>query len=268
MRYNRLTIVPELSYAREAKLLCKKIVAFFSLLSKTQETGVRKLGVTQELLSLVTGLAHYLKLLIRIGLQGALKLEREKDRSDGLYQFLENLGDHLEELKLSETEPTDLMVGVAALADQQSDCCTACQEPIDDACIILGERRWHIKPPHLTCSSCQKDLTTNLPDAVFNGKDVRVFCRNCALTRGWAPEGQGGFAYVSKLQQYVFLLKVALARLLSVLRKSGTLPHTSGIFASPLPHPYTSVLTRRSQTIPISMIIKPKTVIAFPRLAN
>lgn len=63
-----------LSYSREAKLLCKKIVAFFSLLSKTQDTGVRKLGVTQELLSLVTGLAHYLKLLIRIGLQGALKL--------------------------------------------------------------------------------------------------------------------------------------------------------------------------------------------------
>src|SRR5690606_916249 len=66
-----------LSYSREAKLLCKKIVSFFSLLSKTQETGVRKLGVTQELLSLVTGLAHYLKLLIRISLQGALKLERE-----------------------------------------------------------------------------------------------------------------------------------------------------------------------------------------------
>lgn len=55
-------------------MLCKKIVAFFSLLSKTQETGVRKLGVTQELLSLVTGLAHYLKLLIRITLQGSLRL--------------------------------------------------------------------------------------------------------------------------------------------------------------------------------------------------
>lgn len=54
--------------------MCKKIVAFFTLLSKTQETGVRKLGITQELLSLVTGLAHYLKLLIRISLQGALKL--------------------------------------------------------------------------------------------------------------------------------------------------------------------------------------------------
>ncbi len=82
-----------LSYSREAKLLCKKIVAFFSLLSKTQETGVRKLGVTQELLSLVTGLAHYLKLLIRICLQGALKVEVETQHPDALNQFLDDIGD-------------------------------------------------------------------------------------------------------------------------------------------------------------------------------
>jgi hypothetical protein len=65
-----------MQYSREAKLLCKKIVAFFRLISDTQDGGVRKLGVTQELLSLVTGLAHYLKLLIRISLQGSLRLVR------------------------------------------------------------------------------------------------------------------------------------------------------------------------------------------------
>jgi hypothetical protein len=82
-----------MSYGREAKLLCKKIVSFFSLLSKTQDPTARKLGVTQELLSLVTGLAHYLKLLIRICLQGALRLERETQNSDGLYEFLDCLND-------------------------------------------------------------------------------------------------------------------------------------------------------------------------------
>ena len=86
-------IIKGLAYGREAKLLCKKIVAFFSLLSKTQETGVRKLGVTQELLSLVTGLAHYLKLLIRISLQGALRLEREQRSMEGLHGFLNELND-------------------------------------------------------------------------------------------------------------------------------------------------------------------------------
>lgn len=63
-----------MAHGREAKMLCKKIVNFFSLLSHTQESGVRRLGMTQELLSLVTGLAHYLKILIRIALTCALKL--------------------------------------------------------------------------------------------------------------------------------------------------------------------------------------------------
>lgn len=68
---NHGTII-EFKYTREAKMLCKKIINFFSLLSRTQE--MRKLGITQELLSLVTGLAHYLKILIRIGLTTALRL--------------------------------------------------------------------------------------------------------------------------------------------------------------------------------------------------
>ncbi|TAQ86105.1 hypothetical protein B7494_g5580 [Chlorociboria aeruginascens] len=148
-----------LSYSREAKLLCKKIVAFFSLLSKTQETGVRKLGVTQELLALVTGLAHYLKLLIRICLQGALKLERDQKRSDGLQQFLDDLGDM--DAVRNDDRSLEATTGTPGLCD----------------------------------------------------------------TRG--SGSVGGFERVTRLQQYVFLLRVALARLLEILRSSGTLPHTS-----------------------------------------
>jgi hypothetical protein len=218
-----------LAYGRESKLLCKKIVAFFSLLSKTQETGVRKLGVTQELLSLVTGLAHYLKLLIRIGLQGSLKLERAKHTPDGLFRFLDHLENHLQELKASEEEQSpDLVIGASSLADQYSDCCTACKEPIDDACVLLDDRRWHIKPPHLTCASCQKDLTVDISDARWSETEDRAFCGACASQTGRVADLRDGFTYVSKLVQYVFLLKVALARLLSVLRSSGTLPHSTG----------------------------------------
>ncbi|PWY65354.1 rho-type GTPase-activating protein 1 [Aspergillus sclerotioniger CBS 115572] len=213
----------DLAYGREAKLLCKKIVAFFALLSKTQETGVRKLGVTQELLSLVTGLAHYLKLLIRIGLQGALKLEREQRASEGLHNFLDHLGD-LEALRPPEEEETlaDLMAGVETLADQLSDCCVACKEPIDDECIMLGDSRWHMKPPHLTCASCQKDLTHMLQDALWNSKEKRPFCRDCGSQKGLIQDAQV-FSHITKLQQFVFLLRVALARLLAVLRAGGTL---------------------------------------------
>jgi hypothetical protein len=212
-------------------LLCKKIVAFFALLSKTQETGVRKLGVTQELLSLVTGLAHYLKLLIRIGLQGALKLEREQRTPKGLHQFLDRLGD-LESLRPQEEDElsADLMVGVETLADQLSDCCASCQEPIDDECVMFGTNRWHTKPPHLLCTSCKTDLTTNLQDAFLTPKDKQAFCGNCVAHKSLLNTVQKGFTQVTKLQQFVFLLRVALARLLSVLRAGGTLS-SSGKFS-------------------------------------
>ena len=65
-----------MAHVREARMLCRKTVELFTLLSHTQETGERRMGMTQELLALVTGLAHYLKILIRIALTGALKLER------------------------------------------------------------------------------------------------------------------------------------------------------------------------------------------------
>ncbi|KAF3481908.1 uncharacterized protein GIQ15_04667 [Arthroderma uncinatum] len=216
--------VKEMAYGREAKLLCKKVVSFFSLLSKTQETGVRKLGVTQELLALVTGLAHYLKLLIRIGLQGSLRLERETKSSESLYTFLELTSD-LEEV--NNITASDLNADTSQLANSQSDCCAACTEPIDDECIVLGRRQWHKKPPHLVCGACHDDLTQDLDRARWSETNDRPFCVTCAVQRGHDPQAIAGFEHVTKLQQYIFLLRVALARLLSVLRSGGTLPHTS-----------------------------------------
>lgn len=225
----------DLAYGREAKLLCKKIVAFFSLLTKTQEGGVRKLGVTQELLSLVTGLAHYLKLLIRISLQGALKLERDCKNTEGLDRFLEELGD-LDSVKEAE-KSLDLTAGVTGLADQQSDLCFTCKQPVDDECARFGQDRWHKK--HLECDFCQTSLGVDLPSALWSEAESKVVCRRCAKDKSRAPDAEAGFENVTRLMQYVYLLRVALARLLSVLRSGGTLPHTSGkyseLFSGPRP---------------------------------
>ncbi|KAI6093785.1 RhoGAP-domain-containing protein [Hypoxylon rubiginosum] len=208
----------ELSYARESKLLCKKIVSFFSLLSKTQETGVRKLGVTQELLSLVTGLAHYLKLLIRICLQGALKVEKEHHSPESLYQFLEDLG-VLESIK-NDDESLQITLGMARLSASDSDQCTACRKPIEDECALSGDKRWHLLC--VRCARCGKDLSKAIDQARLH-KD-QVYCTNCeGQVEGWGQP----LERITKLQQYVFLLKVALARLLEILRSSGAIPPAS-----------------------------------------
>lgn len=80
-----------MSHVREARLLCRKTVDLFTLLSRPQDAGQRRSGMTQELLALVTGLAHYLKILIRIALTGSLKLERDHDLREAMSSFLDKL---------------------------------------------------------------------------------------------------------------------------------------------------------------------------------
>ncbi|KAJ6257659.1 hypothetical protein Dda_7446 [Drechslerella dactyloides] len=206
-----------LAYSREAKLLCKKIVAFFTLLSKTQETGVRKLGVTQELLSLVTGLAHYLKLLIRISLQGALKLERDFKNVEAFNRFLAELSD-LDAAK--EAKPTFEVN--SALADLNSDLCYNCRNTIEDECMQFGMLKWHIGC--FGCSSCSRPLKNDVDSARYSPSASTLICAGCG---NHVQDAQGGFQHVSRLKQYVYLLRVALARLLNMLKEGGTLPHTT-----------------------------------------
>lgn len=208
-----------MSYGREAKLLCKKIVSFFSLLSKTQDADARKLGVTQELLSLVTGLAHYLKLLIRICLQGALRFERETKYSDGLHQFLDDLND-FESFKNDES--VNMIDG--RLAAKDSDHCGVCRRSVEDECATSSDYRWHLAC--LRCSRCGRDLGRALGEATFTIADRKISCTNC--TPPQHPDASLPLEHVSKLQQYVFLLKVALARLLDILRSNGTIPYAPG----------------------------------------
>ncbi|ROT37285.1 rho-type GTPase-activating protein [Sodiomyces alkalinus F11] len=205
-----------LSYGREAKLLCKKIVSFFSLLSKTQDTGARKLGVTQELLTLVTGLAHYLKLLIRICLQGALRLERESNSSDGIYQFLDDLS-HLESLKPDDPS-FQVLTSSPRLSAKDSDHCALCTKSVEDECALNKDRRWHIAC--VKCARCNVELGRQLEDARYNAFDRKIYCSNCISIDA---EDMHPFEHITKLQQYVFLLKVALARLLDILKSSGAL---------------------------------------------
>lgn len=194
-------------------------MAFFSLLSKTQDRATRKPGVTQELLTLVTGLAHYLKLLIRICLQGALRIEKESNAPDGLFRFLDDLSD-LEALKVDDNSTTTLQLtsGMSRLSAHDSDQCTLCRKPIEDECIKNDDKRWHLACDN--CSRCGKELARSLQDARLNPYDAKLLCSTCEPS---PPANAAPFERITRLQQYVFLLQVALARLLEILRASGSL---------------------------------------------
>lgn len=183
---------------------------------------MRRLGVTQELLSLVTGLAHYLKLLIRICLQGTLKLERETGSSLGLANFLNHVNS-LDE-KLGEESYAETFADASAYIPKSADTCPVCDKPVEDKCYKTKDRNFHIGC--MSCQQCNADLIEGAAGARWSESMYRLLCSNCAAS---VPDAQAGFEACSRLKQYVHLLRVAHARLLATLRTSGALPHTSGM---------------------------------------
>lgn len=213
------TLYQGLSYNREAKLLCKKVVAFFQLLAESQDTGVRRLGVTQELLSLVTGLAHYLKLMIRICLSGALKLERDTGIAEGLEGFLQDIS-KLDE-RLEADSHRDAKADTELYVSKRADTCIACNKAVEDRCFGINSRVLHSQC--LLCSKCGRDLSEDVGSARWHDQQERAYCDVHAPFDARADR----IVPVTRLQQYVHLLRVAHARLLATLRTSGALPHTS-----------------------------------------
>lgn len=180
---------------------------------------MRKLGVTQELLSLVTGLAHYLKLLIRISLQGALRLERDHNDMKGLNLLLHDLSNTDAVKESKQTLDTLYLANVDKLADGASDTCPGCNKTVEDECISSGERRWH--KACVQCSGCGRQSDSSW----YQDRDGRLICSDCSTRTNSLMRADT----VTKLKQFVFLLRVALARLLVMLKQGGTLPHTSGM---------------------------------------
>jgi hypothetical protein len=188
-----------MSHVREARVLCKKTVDLFTLLQKPNRSQG---GMTQELLALVTGLAHYLKVLIRISLTAALKLDREHGKEDSIPQFLDSLNALLMHRgstaarRLVELPPTSdqndedgvagtrgVIFGYKSLTPEYagespfwplangrpppatmplSDVCLVCQKTIEEDCIRLGTYQ-RWHPHCVKCVRCGKAAGEPVP---------------------------------------------------------------------------------------------------------
>ncbi|TFK32780.1 LIM domain-containing protein [Crucibulum laeve] len=291
-----------MSHVREARMLCRKTVELFTLLSHTQETGDRRIGMTQELLALVTGLAHYLKILIRIALTGALKLERDQSVREAMSSFLDKLhllavqggnpaarrmikganGEVMAPTSSGNFGTQGVTYGFRSLAPENagespfrdgsklsssnppSDLCIKCNLTVEEDCVRLGTyQRWHSQC--VSCAKCgkvatvpipvkeqptksgdekdPKDVTTqplklstarrppaNVGLFVYDPdskKDTTSFGEVPTVilcTEHAHPGCRGGFQAVQRLEQYAFLLNVALRRLYLLLKKQGVVP--------------------------------------------
>ncbi|WFD35793.1 Rho-type GTPase activating protein Rga1 [Malassezia cuniculi] len=266
-------------YMREARMLCKKIVNFFSLFSHTQESGARRMGITQELLSLVTGLAHYLKILIRISLTGALRLDREYGKPEALIAFLNKLDELVSQPnpealdRIASGAAPDTIHGYTSLpralstegeSDAATDLCVQCGLTVEEDCMRVGiPMRWHLAC--VRCHTCRRGILrpdgtpalllrrTNeppiyppdLPSPVagtqmkyaggrWDEKRSRatthkIYCPQCVTA-----DATVGLTPVTRLEQYAFLLRVALNRLYALLKKKHV---AAAAAALPAPEP-------------------------------
>src|SRR5208282_2819329 len=91
------------------------------------------------------------------------------------------------------------------------------------------DQRWHMKC--LRCCVCRRNLIAD--EAMWSDLKQTIVCGHCSRNRNIHrdfPDLKFGFENVTILMQFIFLLRVALARLGSILRDNKALPHTSGIY--------------------------------------
>jgi len=284
-----------MSHVREARMLCRKTVELFTLIH-TQETRARPMGMTPELLALATGLAHYLKILIRIALRGALKLERITSFLDKLHLLaVQGANPSAKRLiKNSHDEPLNLILhanlgtqgvtygfrsltpeyagespfsqtdmGSKVSTNPPSDLCVRCRLTVEADCVRLGTyQRWHSHC--IQCAQCGKVATVpiakdqhqqlsksrdekenaddstqrpNISSARRPSANVSVFSYDTEsikdtlsfgevpaiiLCTGHAHQGcRSGFQHVQRLEQYAFLLNVAVRRFYLILKQQG-----------------------------------------------
>ncbi|KAI9014938.1 hypothetical protein BC832DRAFT_177906 [Gaertneriomyces semiglobifer] len=188
-----------LQHAKEPKQLAKRVVHFLSLLSYVQDELDSRQEGTKKWISLVTSLAHMLKIVIRAALTGALKLEQTHGRTRTIVQLLDQLAS-------CEQQDVDRAFLHDRGPDVKLDLCSTCSKSVEEGCYKHENRRWHASC--FRCTTCGVDLGTSYQDARYQEESGRLFCGAHAPS-----SATGGFERVTQLRQYVFLLRCALKRL-------------------------------------------------------
>lgn len=190
----------DLKYSKFPKNLSTKVLIYLQLLRKLgTDTNNKEVNIT-AFMSIITGLAHFLKLLVRYGLYISLKYNKITSTTNALIKFLR-------EVQKNETivsNPFDrIHVSINA-----TDCCAFCDKYTQEECIQYQDERWH---KHcFYCSKCTRHIDIHdVSDAAYNKKTKDVLCAQCSVD---IPESKQGFKPVSRLSQLIFLLKIALIR--------------------------------------------------------
>ncbi|ORZ10836.1 hypothetical protein BCR42DRAFT_107322 [Absidia repens] len=223
---------------KEFKLVCDQVIRFFNLLTQpdNKKMGSLKengLGVTQELLLLITSLAQNLKTLIRIGLTEVLYLERECNVVDAIPSLLNNLLE-LDRKRVwiggrywFKEDPFPNLLDPLSLGTNHHQetttwsQCYLCRQSIYSDCFQhTNQKMWHSSC--FVCSKCQHPLSNDLSAARLDMNSDSAICvllcdqcttSNITTRQSQVDTTKSSFVHLTELQHYIYLLKLALARL-------------------------------------------------------
>ncbi|OBZ74014.1 Rho-type GTPase-activating protein 1 [Grifola frondosa] len=258
-----------MSHVREARMLCRKTVDLFTLLSHTQETGARRMGMTQELFDRGTEVGtgagrsrgnHFFSGQVAYAGDPGRQSECEADdearereimtQSDTgnlgtqgvTYGFKSLAPENAGESPFSAA-PRDPSLAKVNVVNPPSDLCVKCNQTVEEDCVRLAAAVPVAKEPPPPKSPEDKDKDKEAPKlstarrppanvglfvfGVDSMKDTASFgtVPTVILCTEHAHGGcRGGFQTVSRLEQYAFLLNVALRRLYVLLKKRGVVP--------------------------------------------
>jgi hypothetical protein len=205
---------------KEPRNISGKIMSYLAVLRKSSQINTSG-SLSGELLSVITGCAHYLKLLIRLGLNNALKLNQLLGNTDATDVFLSQTRQY--ENYVAEKEPNNdgtyndkISASILArltIPPNSTDACTTCNKSIEKACVkFVDNKRWHLKC--FCCSSCGRMIETDeIQLAKYDSVGNFVLCKNC-----YNEDSRPGFELISDLKQLVYLLHIALSRSSSAMK--------------------------------------------------
>ncbi|CAH01041.1 GTPase-activating protein LRG1 [Kluyveromyces lactis] len=196
--------------------LSTKIMIYLQLLRKITSSSNSENDVdVNSFISVITGIAQFLKLLIRDSLTNALEYCKMTKSSSALLKYLREIEKN-EDYQEQPFEYINITINA-------TDSCTYCGKYIKDACIKHGIRRWHKEC--LRCSVCNKFIDNHeLSEAAYNDKTSEVHCGRCSVDD---PNSKVGFKSVSCLEQLIFLLQIALVRSKTVMKYNSDYANTS-----------------------------------------
>ncbi|OWB58039.1 hypothetical protein B5S28_g4029 [[Candida] boidinii] len=197
---------------KEPRSMSSKLMSYLSFLRDTDKQKLRSSKYSQELLTLISNLAHYLKLISRNTLCHAIEYNRYTKSTIATDRYLRELSSH-------DSIP-DNIFPTLNLSPNAKDLCNKCGESIEQECCKFEDKRFHFKC--LSCSSCGKDLSdpSLISEIAYNSKTNSVLCASCSSND---VDAKTGFKRVSSYLQLIYLLKIALKRSKLSMQKKGTI---------------------------------------------